>query len=193
MSTDTILSPEALSHLWAEMAQNEQLPDWYELTEHGEIIMSPKPSNRHQRLCTEIAFQLRSQLGGEAVVEAAVLTTSAGIRVPDVVWMPEEKWQVVLIDQDLLQAPDLVVEVLSPGNRQAEINHKIQAYLASGIQEVIVVGLDGTITYHHPAGIKPTSTFGITLTLPAHFASHNSLSFDLLLRKETFQHHGQTS
>lgn len=95
MSTDTILSPEALSERWAEMAQREQLPDWYELTEHEEVIMSPKPSNRHQRLCTEIAFQLRSQLGGEAVVEAAILTTSAGVRVPNVVWMPTEKWSIV--------------------------------------------------------------------------------------------------
>ncbi len=168
MSTDTILSPEALSHLWAELAQNEQLPDWYELTEHGEVIMSPKPSNRHQRLCTEIAFQLRSQLGGEAVVEAAILTTSAGVRVPDVVWMPAEKWPAGAKSEDLLHAPDLVVEVLSPGNRQVEMNHKIQAYLGSGIQEVIVVGLNGTITYHHPSGTKPASTFGIVLTLPTH-------------------------
>ncbi|MDR4499876.1 MAG: Uma2 family endonuclease [Nitrospirales bacterium] len=130
--------------------------------------MSPKPSNRHQRLCAEIAFQLRAQLGGEAVVEAAVLTVSAGVRVPDVVWMPAEKWQILRTDQDLLEAPELVVEVLSPGNRQIEINHKIQAYLASSVQEVIIVGLDGVLTYHHATGIQPASTFGITLTLPRH-------------------------
>ncbi len=171
LSTDTILSPEALSHLWAELAQDDQLPDWYELTEHGEVIMSPKPSNRHQRLCAEIAFQLRSQLGGEAVVEAAVLTTTAGIRIPDVIWMPNDKWQAITGDNDLLQTPDLVVEVLSPGNRRTEINHKIQAYLSSGIQEVIIVGLDGAITYYHTNGIQTTSTFEVTLALPAHLFS----------------------
>ena len=168
MSTDTVLSPEALSHLWAAMAQDDQLPDWYELTEHGEVIMSPKPSNRHQFLCTQIALQLQTQLGGQAVVEAAILTTTAGIRIPDVTWMPKDKWQVLTSDNDLLQAPDLVVEVLSPGNRQTEINHKIQAYLSSDIQEVIIVGLNGTIMFHHTTGIHPTSTFEITLTLPAH-------------------------
>lgn len=130
--------------------------------------MSPKPSNRHQVICADIAYQLRAQLSGKAVIEAAVLTTTAGIRVPDVVWMPEEKWGVVTTSQDLLQAPDLVVEVLSPGNRQAEINHKVHAYLASGIQEVIIVGLDGTITYHQPTGIQPTSAFGVSLILPSH-------------------------
>lgn len=168
MDTNTILSAESLSQLWGELAQDDQVPDWYELTEHGELIMSPKPSNRHQRLCTEIAFQLRSQLGGEAVVEAAVLTTSAGVRVPDVVWMPQEKWSISHTTQDLLQAPDLVVEVLSPGNRQTEINHKIQAYLASGIQEVLVVGLTGKMEFHRQDGVHSTSALNITLTLPSH-------------------------
>jgi len=168
MDTSTILSPEALSHLWAELAQDDQIPDWYELTEHGELVMSPKPSNRHQRLCAEIAFQLRSQLEGEAVVEAAVLTTSAGVRVPDVVWMPQEKWSGVHSSQDLVKEPDLVVEVLSPGNRQTEINHKIQAYLASGIREVLVVGLTGSMEFHRQDGVHSTSISNITLTLPPH-------------------------
>lgn len=55
--------------------------------------------------------------------------------------MPEEKWDVVMTDQGLVQAPDLIVEVLSPGNRETEINHKTQAYLGSGVQEVIIVSL----------------------------------------------------
>ncbi len=50
MHIDTILSPDDLSKLWAELAQDEQLPDRYELSEHGEVVMSPKPHNRHQLL-----------------------------------------------------------------------------------------------------------------------------------------------
>ncbi|WP_454060924.1 hypothetical protein [Candidatus Nitrospira salsa] len=84
MDTNTILSPEEMSSISAELAKYDQLPDWYELTEHGEIIMSPKPPNRHQVICAEIAFQLRSQLGGKTVGKVAVLTTTAGIRVLDV-------------------------------------------------------------------------------------------------------------
>jgi len=168
MYANTILSSGELSKLWAEFAQDDQLPDRYELSEHGEVVMSPKPSNRHQVICAEIAYQLRTQLGGKAVPEAAVLTTSAGVRVPDVVWMPEDKWQVVTTNQDLLQSPDLVVEVLSPGNRQTEINHKIQAYLASGIQEVLVVGLTGTIEFYRQDGVHSSSVLNVTLSLPPH-------------------------
>ena len=164
----TILSPEELSQIWADLGHNDQLPDWYELTEHGELIMSPKPSNRHQVICAEIAYQLRAQLGGKAVSEAAVLTTSAGVRVPDVVWMPEDKWQVVTIEEGLVHAPDFVVEVLSPGNRQVEINYKVQAYLASGIQEVLVVGLNGTLEFYRQDGVHTTSSFNVRLSLPPH-------------------------
>lgn len=167
INADTILSPEELSQLWADLAGNDQLPDWYELTEHGELIMSPRPETRHQRLCTQIALQLQAQLGGEAVVEAAVLTTTAGIRVPDVIWMPESDWQNIASPDQLLEAPSLVVEVLSPGNRPKEINHKTQAYLVSGVQEVILIGLTGTIEYVHQDGVHATSRFNLNLTLPS--------------------------
>ncbi len=171
MSTATILSPQDLSHVWMDLAQDDGTPDAYELTEHGELVMSPKPSNRHQVICAEILVQLWTQLGRKAVPDAAVLTHDAGIRVPDVVWMPEEKWEVVMTADGLLQAPDLVVEVLSPGNRTTEINHKTQAYLGSGVKEVIIVGLTGTIEYIHADGRHPTSAFPLTLALPAQLFS----------------------
>lgn len=167
MDTSTILSPQALTDIWADLADDPQLPDRYELTEHGEVIMSPRPETRHQRVCAELIFQLRSQLGGEAVGEAAVLTTTAGIRVPDVVWMPQERWQTVS-PTDLLRDPDLVVEVLSPGNRPSEIAHKVQAYLASGIREVLIIDLKGHVTFHRVDGQHDTSTFALQVSLPAH-------------------------
>jgi len=58
---------------------------YYELTEHGKLVWSPKPTNRHQWICGEITFHIRTQLGGKAGMEVAVRTTTTGIRVPDVV------------------------------------------------------------------------------------------------------------
>ncbi len=171
MHANTILSPKDLSQVWMDLAQDDGTPDCYELTEHAEIVMGPKPSNRHQVLCAKIILQLSAQLGPQAVPDAAILTNDAGIRVPDVVWMPEEKWDVVMTADGLLYAPDLVVEVLSPGNRETEINHKTHAYLASGVQEVIIVDLTGTIEYIRQDGVYPTSPFNLTLVLPARLFS----------------------
>lgn len=165
-AADTLLSADELRALWAELALDESLGDHYELSEHGEVIMSPKPTNRHQVLCSQIAFQIQQHLGPMAVVEAAVLTVKAGVRVPDVAWMPAARWRDVGRGMDLIEAPELVVEVLSPGNRKAEMRHKVAAYLESGVREVIVVPLRGPIVFHRTDGEHPTSSFGLTLTLP---------------------------
>jgi Uma2 family endonuclease len=165
-----LVSTEELIQWWAELAQDEQSPDYYELTEYGELVLSPRAETNHQRLCAEIAFQLRSQLKGEAVVETAVLTTTAGLRVPDVTWMPQARWD-QLPHNAVPQAPELVVEVLSPGNRTHKMNHKIQGYLQSGVQEVIVVGLTGTIEYIRQDGVHSTSMFKLNLTLSAQLFS----------------------
>ncbi len=166
IDTSALISSHELMQRWGELAQDEQSPDFYELTEYGELVLSPRAETNHQRICAEIVFQLRSQLGGEAVGEAAVLTTTAGLRVPDVAWMPQARWN-ELSRNAILQSPELVVEVLSPGNRKPEMNHKIQGYLGSGVKEVIVIGLTGAIDYIRQDGVHPTSTFNLTLALPS--------------------------
>ena len=104
-TTTTFVSPEELTQWWAELAQDQQSPDYYELTEYGELVWSPKPTNRHQWICGEITFQLRTQLGGKASMDVAVQTTTAGIRVPDVVWVPDTIWQDQTAHQEPLLAP----------------------------------------------------------------------------------------
>jgi Uma2 family endonuclease len=170
MDTTTLVSPEELIQWWAELAQDEQSPDYYELTEYGELVWSPRAETRHQRICSSLVRQLSQQLGEEAVQEVAVLTTTAGIRVPDVVWMPQARWD-QLPRNTILQAPELVVEVLSLGNRKPEMHHKIQGYLKSGVKEVVVIGLTGTIEYVRQDGIHPTSLFNLTLALPSQLFS----------------------
>ena len=166
MLSETILDAAELTRVWRQLAQDDSLPDRYELSEHGEVIlMSPSPTNQHQVLCSEIAYQLRAQLGGKAVTDLAVLTRDAGVRKPDVAWMPGPRWAAVQAGETLLDAPELLVEVLSPGNRRSEIAHKLRAYLASGTTEVIVVALDGSIAFHRADGVHPQSAFGVTLDL----------------------------
>ena len=171
MDTTTLVAPDELIQRWVEFAQDEQCPDYYELTEYGELVWSPKPTNRHQWICGEITFQLRTQLGGKASMDVAVQTTTAGIRVPDVVWVPDTMWQNELAQQEPLLAPPLVVEVLSPGNQQPEMKHKIQGYLSSDVKEVVVIGLTGTIEYYRQDGVHPTSIFNLTLSLPSQLFS----------------------
>jgi Uma2 family endonuclease len=162
---EAVLDGAALVRRWQDLAVDPDTPDYYELNEYGEVIMPPKPTNDHQRALSAVARALESQLGPEAVAEISVLT-DRGVRVPDVAWMPLARWNEAKGKTPLPFAPDVCVEVLSPGNTQEEIGMKIGAYLRAGAKEVIIVGLQGKVEFFGPEGKRGTSALGIALNLP---------------------------
>lgn len=164
MLAEIAIGRDALTRRWTELAEDADAPDYYELNEYGELIMSPRPTNDHQRVVQTVANAIARQLGPEAVAEVSLMT-DRGIRVPDVVWMPPAKWQQVKGKTPLPFAPDLCVEVLSAGNTKEEIAMKAGAYLRGGAREVVVVGLQGQIEYLGPEGTRSASAFGLSLEL----------------------------
>jgi Uma2 family endonuclease len=166
MLTEIALDREELLRRWKELEEDPESPDRYELTEFGELVLSPKPTNDHQRVAFAVARSLEAQLGLEAATEISVYT-DRGIRVPDVVWMPAARWAGVKGKSPFPFVPDLCVEVLSPGNSRAEIMMKIGAYLRGGAREVIVVGRKGEVEHYGAEGRREASALGLRLELPA--------------------------
>jgi Uma2 family endonuclease len=166
MHTEIALEREELLRRWHELAQDPDSPDRYELNELGELILSPKPTNDHQRVELAVVRVLEARLGPEAGIEISVYT-DRGIRVPDVVWMPAARWREVKGKSPFPFVPDVCVEVLSPGNSRAEITMKIGAYLRGSAREVIVVGRKGEVEYFGAEGRREASALGIRLELPA--------------------------
>jgi Uma2 family endonuclease len=150
---------------WRALAADPDSPDHFELDQFGELILSPKPTTGHQRVASAIARIITARCGGEGVTEVSVLT-DRGVRVPDVVWMPAERWAACKDQSPLEIVPDVCVEVLSPSNTRQEIEMKIGAYLRGGAREVIVVGLKGEIEIFGPQGRREASELGIALALP---------------------------
>jgi Uma2 family endonuclease len=165
MSADPAVRREELVRRWNELAANPESPDHYELNEFGELILSPKPTTGHQVVASEISHQLTARLGQLAVTEVSVLT-DRGVRIPDVAWMPAERWAEHKDQTPLQIVPDVCVEVLSPSNTREEIGMKVGAYLRGGAREVIVVGLKGEVEYFGPDGKREASALGIRLALP---------------------------
>lgn len=161
------LGRDELAQLWRQLSSDPDGPEHFELSEHGETILSPSPTNRHQAIVAWVQEQLREQLGGRAFVELAVNTgDAAGVRKPDVSWLPAERWPETLSDLPLATCPPLVVEVLSPTNRRAAVEHKVSAYLRSGAVEVVVIDLKGRVHHHRRDGIHARSVMKLELSPP---------------------------
>lgn len=163
---DPAVLREELVRRWIALSAEPDRPDRYELSEFGELILSPPATTLHQRVERAVARLIEARLGPEAVTEVAVYT-DRGIRVPDVVWMAPERWAASKDQTPLETVPDVCVEVVSPGNTRREILMKVEAYLRGGAREVIVVGLKGEVEFFGPGGKLEASALGIRLELPA--------------------------
>lgn len=115
----------------------------------GKIFkMSPAPSRRHQELSSYIHVQLGKFLEGKP---CRVYSAPFDVRLPrkskddkDIITVLQPDLCVVcnpaiLDDRGCLGAPDIVVEVLSPGNNTVELKKKYDIYLESGVKEYWVV------------------------------------------------------
>lgn len=165
---DTLVDvPVDLRSLWKELIHDPESPERFELNEHGEVVVSPSPSNVHQIVVACVIEQLLAHLGGYVSGEVSIQTPSAGIRKPDAAWLPRSEFGVEVLLDPLETPPPLVVEVLSPGNRKPALARKVRGYLQAGVKEVLVVGLDGSVSVHRADGIHADSAFGVKLELSA--------------------------
>lgn len=134
---------------WASVIENpllRNLPFKIELNRFGQILMSPA-SNRHGRLQSRLVIALDRHMnargeGGEVITECSV-QTSDGVKVADVAWASDAFVAEHGYETPYPAAPEICVEITSPSNSGAEIEHKIRLYLEAGAQEVWVVDEDG--------------------------------------------------
>jgi Uma2 family endonuclease len=114
----------------------------YEILD-GELFVVPAPSIRHQRLSRDIFdfllnYTRENKLGEVFYAPCDVVLSEENIVQPDILFVREERLGIIG-ELNICGPPDLVIEILSPGtrNKDLEIKHKI--YAAFGIQEYWVV------------------------------------------------------
>lgn len=127
------------------------VPYKVETTSSGAIMMSPA-SNWHGNAQVEIALCLdKGRKGGKIINECSILTTD-GVKVADVAWASDEFIGKYGFKTPYTVAPEICVEIVSPGNTQQEIEHKVDLYLAKGALEVWVVRENGGIEFSDRTG-----------------------------------------
>jgi Uma2 family endonuclease len=79
---------------------------------------------------------------GKPSCAPGIIFTEEDSFIPDVVWISNERLTVLLDEQEhLTGAPDLVVEILSPGktNERRDKEAKLKLYSIQGVQEYWIV------------------------------------------------------
>lgn len=108
----------------------------YELVD-GVVVMSPSPSFWHQEIIAEILFQIRAFLEdrplGTVVTDIDVKLTDDLVYRPDIVFLNAAK--AARVDVRVTEAPDLIVEVISPDSRGYDSRTKREDYERAGVGE----------------------------------------------------------
>jgi len=115
----------------------------------GKIFkMSPAPSRVHQKVLTNLFIPIGNSLKGKP---CDVYVAPFDVRFPKESKADKDIYTVLqpdicvicdkskLDDRGCLGAPDLVVEILSPGNNKKELLHKYKVYEEFGVKEYWVV------------------------------------------------------
>jgi len=133
-----------------------------ELVEGEMVYMSP---TGYTHGITEIgvgsilrAFVRKNNLGIVMTGEVGIYTgrDPDTIRAADVIYISHERMAKVESDSFLDITPELVVEILSPGDRWYEVSDKVAEYFSAGVKSVWLVNprRKQVFVYHSPANVK---------------------------------------
>jgi len=112
----------------------------------GELVVTPSPGTRHQRVVTNLVtvlepFVQANELGWVFPGPIDVLFAEGDYLVPDLVFVRRERRGIVS-DRGIEAAPDLVVEVASPSTAERDQGLKRERYAHFGVPEYWVVDPD---------------------------------------------------
>lgn len=125
-----------------------QLDEMVELIKGKVFKQAAAPRVNHQRVSMKISGELFTFLKGK---KCEVFSAPFDVRIPSKSKKNEDITTVVqpdicvicdpekLDDLGCIGAPDLIIEILSPGNNKKEIQNKFEVYEESGVKEYWVI------------------------------------------------------
>ena len=139
---------------WDEIRNHpslRKLPYKIEMSEWGNIEASPLGVDhaRYQARIAQILQRLKPE--GASSTEAAV-ETSEYVKVPDVIWASVEHSQTVPHDPVWKRAPEICVEIFTPGDPPEERTHKAHLYLEAGATEYWTCNELGAMQFRNADG-----------------------------------------
>ena len=106
----------------------------------GEHFVSPSPTTTHQEISKRLfraldAHAVRHRLGEVLYAPFDIKLSAWTVLVPDLVYFTAARFADVVNEKHATAAPDLVVEILSPGTRRRDLGRKRAVYDRDGAGE----------------------------------------------------------
>ena len=123
---------------------------------YGEHCMTPAPATRHQRISMRLSgalftFLEEHPLGEVFAAPIDIVLSETDIVEPDLVFIASARAEIVT-EQNIQGAPDLVIEILSPGTRRRDELVKRKLYASFGVREYWIVDPDlDAVRVHRPS------------------------------------------
>lgn len=140
----------------------------YEIID-GELFVARAPHFRHQSIIRNICNELgdwsdKTQLG-EAFPTPGIIFSDADNVIPDAMWISVERMECFTDEAGhFIGAPELIVEVLSPGatNERRDREAKLKLYSSQGVEEYWIVNREHQqieVYRRENAVLKRTATY----------------------------------
>lgn len=136
---------------WGELCVD---PLWVDLEgkietdRYGRIILTPPADPAHGGRQADLTLLLSKFAPVGKIIVECPISTSEGVKVPDLVWASKKRFATVGGKKlALTAAPEICVEVLSPSNTRNEIEEKRRLYFAAGASEVWLCERDGHVRF----------------------------------------------
>lgn len=128
----------------------------------NQIYMSPSPAFNHQEVLLEIASQLKIILKGSGRVAIApfdiYLDESRNVVQPDISVVLNSNPNALQAKSHYRGVPDLVVEILSPGNLEYDLVKKKELYQRFRVSEYWIINPESKSAVVHVLGVDSKFT-----------------------------------
>jgi Uma2 family endonuclease len=152
------------------LADLDAMPDdenRYELIE-GELFVSRAPGLIHQGIVGNLLFVFKEYLRenpiGEVFPGPGVIFSDFSGVIPDVVYISNERRKEIATGDRIIGAPELVIEILSPGieNERRDRHAKRQLYRKYGVKEYWIIDPERlAIEIYRTAKFRLVATVGL--------------------------------
>ena len=171
----------------------------YEIID-GELTMTPAPAVKHQWVLANLTRLLdghvRSRKLGMLLfspLDVLICRDPLCTRQPDLLFISTERQKAggedVLEMQALEVAPDLVIEILSPGNTRRDVVDKLEDYRSIGVGEAWLVSPEAQtieVTSLLPEGMEVAGLFGAGMTIHSEVLPDFALSVNEVFAQTAF-------